>query len=49
MITMYGLKTCDTCRKDSIPGTGLLPTLYQESATVTTEIPNRLVARHRPR
>ena len=30
--------TCDTCRKDSIPGTGLLPKLYQESATVTTEI-----------
>ena len=28
--------TCDTCRKDSIPGTGLLPKLYQESATVTT-------------
>lgn len=32
--------TCDTCRKDSIPGTGLLPKLYQESATVTTEIQN---------
>lgn len=30
--------TCDTCRKDSIPGTGLLPKLYQESVTVTTEI-----------
>lgn len=32
--------TCDTCRKDSIPGTGLLPKLYQESATVTAEIQN---------
>tara|TARA_R110002049_G_scaffold309189_1_gene518288 strand:+ start:8097 stop:9389 length:1293 start_codon:yes stop_codon:yes gene_type:complete len=32
--------TCDTCRKDSIPGTGLLPKLYQESAIVTTEIQN---------
>ena len=32
--------TCDTCRKDSIPGTGLLPKLYQESATVTTDIQN---------
>lgn len=30
--------TCDTCRKDSIPGTGLLPKLYQESAAVTTEL-----------
>ncbi|PCJ36262.1 MAG: integrating conjugative element protein [Cellvibrionales bacterium] len=30
--------TCDTCRKDSVPGTGLLPKLYQESAAVTTEI-----------
>ena len=32
--------TCDTCRKDSVPGTGLLPKLYQESAIVTTEIQN---------
>lgn len=32
--------TCDTCRKDSIPGTGLLPKLHQESAAVTTEIQN---------
>lgn len=32
--------TCDTCRKDSIPGTGLLPKLYLESSTVTTEIQN---------
>jgi integrating conjugative element protein (TIGR03755 family) len=32
--------TCDTCRKDSIPGTGLLPKLYQESAAVTTDIQN---------
>ncbi len=32
--------TCDTCRKDSIPGTGLLPKLYQESSAVTLEILN---------
>ena len=32
--------TCDTCRKDSVPGTGLLPKLYQESVIVTTEIQN---------
>ncbi len=32
--------TCDTCRKDSVPGTGLLPKLYQESALVTSEIQN---------
>jgi len=32
--------TCDTCRKDSVPGTGLLPKLYQESIAVTTEIQN---------
>ena len=30
--------TCDTCRKDSIPGTGLLPRLFEESMTVTTDI-----------
>jgi integrating conjugative element protein (TIGR03755 family) len=30
--------TCDTCRKDSVPGTGLLPKLYQESAAVTLDI-----------
>ena len=30
--------TCDTCRKDSIPGTGLLPRLFEESVTVTTDI-----------
>ena len=30
--------TCDTCRKDSIPGTGLLPKLHQESAMVATQI-----------
>ncbi len=30
--------TCDTCRKDSVPGTGLLPRLFEESVTVTTEI-----------
>ena len=30
--------TCDTCRKDSIPGTGLLPTLYRESAEVTVDL-----------
>jgi integrating conjugative element protein (TIGR03755 family) len=32
--------TCDTCRKDSIPGTGLLPKLNQEAAAVTTEVQN---------
>ncbi|MEM7669221.1 MAG: integrating conjugative element protein [Pseudomonadota bacterium] len=32
--------TCDTCRKDSIPGTGLLPKLHSESAAVTTELTN---------
>ena len=30
--------TCDTCRKDSIPGTGLLPKLHQEADTVTIEL-----------
>lgn len=35
--------TCDTCRKDSIPGTGLLPKLYQESSTVTVELQNLVV------
>ena len=30
--------TCDTCRKDSIPGTGLRPQLHQEATTVTTAI-----------
>lgn len=39
--------TCDTCRKDSVPGTGLLPKLHQESAAVTTEIQN-LVSGARP-
>ena len=32
--------TCDTCRKDSIPGTGLLPKLHQEANTVTVELQN---------
>ncbi|MCB0930599.1 MAG: hypothetical protein KDB71_01695, partial [Mycobacterium sp.] len=32
--------TCDTCRKDSIPGTGLLPKLHQESTAVTTDLQN---------
>ncbi len=35
--------TCDTCRKDSIPGTGLLPKLYQEASTVTVELQNLVV------
>ena len=35
--------TCDTCRKDSIPGTGLLPKLHQESGAVTLEL-QRLVS-----
>ena len=30
--------TCDTCRKDSIPGTGLLPKLFQEGSAVTVEL-----------
>jgi integrating conjugative element protein (TIGR03755 family) len=30
--------TCDTCRKDSIPGTGLLPKLHQESEAVAEEL-----------
>ena len=32
--------TCDTCRKDAIPGTGLLPKRYGESAAVTVELQN---------
>ena len=32
--------TCDTCRKDSIPGTGLLPKLHQEATVVTLELQN---------
>jgi integrating conjugative element protein (TIGR03755 family) len=32
--------TCDTCRKDSIPGTGLLPKLNQEANDVTIEMQN---------
>ena len=32
--------TCDTCRKDSIPGIGLLPKLNQEATAVTVEIQN---------
>lgn len=30
--------TCDTCRKDTIPGTGLLPKLNQEAADVTVDM-----------
>ena len=30
--------TCDTCRKDAIPGTGLLPKLFVESSDVTLEL-----------
>ncbi len=30
--------TCDTCRKDSIPGTGLLPKLYEDASTVTGQL-----------
>ena len=30
--------TCAPCRKDSIPGTGLLPKLYRESTEVTVEL-----------
>jgi integrating conjugative element protein (TIGR03755 family) len=32
--------TCDTCRKDSVPGTGLLPKLITESVAVTVELQN---------
>ena len=32
--------TCDTCRKDSVPGTGLLPKLHGEAAAVTAELQN---------
>jgi integrating conjugative element protein (TIGR03755 family) len=32
--------TCDTCRKDSIPGAGLLPKLHQESTAVTLDLQN---------
>jgi len=35
--------TCDACRKDSVPGTGLLPKLHQESLAVGGEL-RRLVA-----
>ena len=30
--------TCDTCRKDTVPGTGILPKLHEESASVATEL-----------
>ena len=30
--------TCDTCRKDSVPGTGLLPKLFEEGTAVTVEL-----------
>ncbi len=30
--------TCDTCRKDTVPGTGLLPKLNQEANAVTVDI-----------
>ena len=45
---LYGLKACDTCRKDSIPGTGLLPKLYGESAAVTGELQNLVNGTSRP-
>jgi len=32
--------TCDTCRKDSVPGTGLLPKLHQETVLVTADLQN---------
>jgi integrating conjugative element protein (TIGR03755 family) len=32
--------TCDNCRKESIPGTGLLPKLQQEATTVTVDLQN---------
>ena len=30
--------TCATCRKDSVPGTGLLPKLFEEGNAVTVEL-----------
>ena len=30
--------TCDSCRKDSVPGTGLLPKLFQEGSAVTVAL-----------
>ncbi len=30
--------TCDTCRKDSVPGTGLLPKLQEETDIVTRDL-----------
>ena len=30
--------TCDSCRKDSVPGTGLLPKLFQEGKAVTVDL-----------
>jgi len=39
--------TCDTCRKDSIPGIGLLPKLHQESTAVTGELQG-LISGSRP-
>ena len=32
--------TCDTCRKESIPGTGLLPKLHQEATAIILELQN---------
>ena len=32
--------TCDTCRKDTIPGTGLPPKLHAESTAVAVELQN---------
>ena len=40
--------TCDTCRKDSIPGTGLLPKLYTESTAVTVELQNLVSGANAP-
>ncbi len=40
--------TCDTCRKDSIPGTGLLPKLHQESGAVTLELQRLVSGTSRP-
>lgn len=30
--------TCDTCRKDSVPGTGLIPKLFREGSAITMEL-----------
>ncbi len=40
--------TCDTCRKDSVPGTGLLPKLHGESDTVNQDLQKLVDGTTRP-